>query len=125
MISNKATWAGRVISGLAVAFMLMDGVMKLFKPAFVVDATVKLGFPESTIIGIGAALLFGTLLYVIPRTVVLGAVWLTGYLGGAVCSQVRIEAGLFNVLFPGIFAVLVWFGLWLRDARVRALLPIG
>jgi DoxX-like family len=98
--------------------------MKLFKPVFVVQATVKLGYPESTIVGIGIALLVCTLLYAIPRTAVLGAVLLTGYLGGAVASNVRVGAPLFNVAFPIVFATLVWGSLWLRDRRLEQLLPL-
>jgi hypothetical protein len=79
--SGARIWTGRILSGLVTAFLVMDGAMKLAKPAFVVQATVQLGYPESTIVGIGITLLVCTLLYVIPRTAVLGAVLLTGYLG--------------------------------------------
>src|SRR5437773_7162491 len=100
--------AGRIIAGLATLFMLMDGIMKLFKPAFVVEATVRLGYPESEIVGIGVVLIACTVLYVIPRTSILGAILLTGYLGGAVASNVRAEQGWFNTLFPALFGVLIW-----------------
>jgi len=123
--SSKASlWAGRILSTLAVLFFVMDGVMKLFKPAFVVAATLQLGYPESMIVGIGATLLLCTLLYVIPRTAVLGAILVTGYLGGAVASNVRAGTHLFNIAFPVIMACLVWAGLWLRDRNVRSLLPL-
>ncbi len=122
--SKGMLWTGWILTVLSVLFMLMDGIMKLFKPAFVVEATVKLGYPESTIVGIGVALTISTLIYVIPRTSVLGAVLLTGYLGGAVASNVRAGAGWFNMLFPVVFAVLIWGGLWLRDRRLRNLLPL-
>jgi hypothetical protein len=118
-VSRARLWTGRILSGLATAFLVMDGAMKLAKPAFVVQATVQLGFPETAIVGIGITLLICTLLYVIPRTAVLGAVLLTGYLGGAVASNVRILGPLFNTVFPILFAVLLWSGLWLRDSRVR------
>jgi hypothetical protein len=121
-IARTPLWAGRILSGMAVLFLLMDGGMKLFKPPFVVQATVKLGYPESTIVGIGIVLLACTLLYVIPRTAILGAIMLTGYLGGAVASNVRACTGWFNVLFPILFAGLVWGGLWLRDRRLRQML---
>src|SRR5678815_1351815 len=88
-ISQKMLWAGRIVSALPVLFLLMDAVMKLVKPAFVVEATVQLGYPESVIIGLGIVLLSCTVLYVIPRTSVLGAILLTGYLGGAVATHVR------------------------------------
>jgi hypothetical protein len=125
LISKTPLWGGRIMSGLATLFFLMDGGMKLFKPPFVVQATVQMGYPESTIVGIGIALLACTALYVIPRTSVLGAVLLTGYLGGAVASNVRAGTGWFNVLFPVLFAMSVWAGLWLRDNRVRQLLPLA
>jgi hypothetical protein len=123
-ISGTRLWTSRVLSGLATAFLVMDGAMKLAKPAFVVQATVQLGYPESTIVGIGITLLVCTLLYVIPRTAVLGAVLLTGYLGGAVATNVRAATSLFNTVFPILFAVLLWGGLWLRDRRVRNLFSI-
>ena len=113
------------MSGLAVAFLLMDGVMKLFKPAVVKDACAKLGYPESEITGIGILLLICTVIYAIPRTSILGAILLTGYLGGAVASNVRIGEPLFShVLFPTYIAALVWLGLYLREPRLRALAPL-
>jgi hypothetical protein len=124
-VSTKQLWAGRIISGLTAAFMLMDGVMKLIKPAPVLEATMRLGYPESAIAWIGIVLTAFTVLYVIPRTSKFGAILLTGYLGGAVASQVRIGAGWFPVLFPMVFCVLVWGGLWLRDGRLRDLVPIA
>jgi hypothetical protein len=122
VISKKLIWTGRILSGLAVLFFLMDGVMKLLKPTVVVEATRQLGYPESEIIGIGVVLLTCTLLYIFPPTSILGAILLTGYLGGAVASQVRVGAGWFNVAFAVMFGALVWAGLWLRDMRVRNLL---
>jgi hypothetical protein len=123
VISKKLLWTGHIVSGLAALFFLMDGVMKLFKPAVVVEATRQLGYPETDIVGIGILLLTCTLLYLFPRTSILGAILLTGYMGGAVASQVRVGAGWFNVAFAVVFGVLVWTGLWLRDVRVRNLLP--
>lgn len=120
-ISKGTLWAGRIISGLPALFLLMDGAMKLFKPAFVVDATVKLGYPENVIIPIGVVLIICTILYLIPKTSVLGAILLTGYLGGAVATHVRTGESLFSIVFPVIFGVLLWLGLYLRDARLRAL----
>ena len=117
-ISAKRLWTGRALSGLAVAFCLMDGIMKLAKPQFVVQATVQMGFQESAIVGIGLTLLACTVLYLIPRTAILGAVLLTGYLGGAVASGVRIGAPVFNDVFPILFAMIVWGGLRLRDRRL-------
>jgi hypothetical protein len=123
-VSNKMLWTGRIISTLVTLFMLMDGVMKLFKPAPVVQGTLALGYPESSIVGIGVALLVCTVLYAIPRTAVLGAICVTGYLGGAIASQVRLQAPLFNIVFPFLFCVLVWLGLVLRDGQLRRLIPL-
>jgi hypothetical protein len=119
LISKKVVWAGRVVSGLVALFLLFDGGMKLLRPAVVVEATRQLGYPESAITGIGVVLLACTLLYVFHRTAIFGAILLTGYMGGAVASQVRVGAGWFNVMFAVMFGVLVWGGLWLRDPRVR------
>jgi hypothetical protein len=123
-VSKKMLWAGRVMSGLPALFLLLDGIMKLVKPAPVVEATVRLGYPESVILGLGIVLLACTVLYLIPRTSILGAILLTGYLGGAVATHVRVGEGLFPVLFPVIMGVLVWGGQWLRDERLRALIPL-
>jgi hypothetical protein len=121
-IPKKIVWTGRILSGLAALFLLVDGGMKLWKPAVVVEATRQLGYAESQITGIGVALLACTLLYAFPRTSILGAILLTGYLGGAVASQVRIGAGWFNVMFAVMFGILLWVGLWLRDSHIRRLL---
>lgn len=116
---------GRIMSILSILFFLMDAVMKLLKPTFVVDATVKLGYQEGVIQGLGIALLMCTILYAIPGTSFLGAILLTGYLGGAVASNVRVGNPLFsNVLFPVYFAFVLWGGLYLRDKRLRALIPL-
>jgi hypothetical protein len=123
-ISKKALWAGRIISALPILFLLIDGIMKLFKPALVVEATVKLGYPETIIIPLGIVLTACTVLYLIPRTAVLGAILLTGYLGGAVATHVRLSQGIFPATFPIIMGVLVWGGLWLRDNSVRSLIPL-
>ena len=96
--------------------------MKLLKLPASVDATVQLGYPESAVAGIGVALLICTVLYVIPRTSILGALLLTSYLGGAVASNVRAATALFNVAFPIVFAVLVWGGLVLRNKQLESIL---
>lgn len=123
-ISKKVLWAGLIISALPALFLLMEGIMKLFKPAFVVEATVKLGYAESVIIPLGIVLVVCTVLYLIPRTSVLGAILLTGYLGGAVSTHVIAGEGLFPILFPVVFGVLLWLGLYLRDSRLRAQIPL-
>ncbi len=122
--SKGMLWAGRIMSGLPALFLLFDGVMKLFKPDFVVEATVKLGYPESVIVGLGIVLTLCTILYIIPRTAVLGAILLTGYLGGAVATHVRVGEPPFPVLFPVVVGALLWGGLYFRDARLRALVPL-
>lgn len=124
-ISSARLWGGRVLSTLAVVFLVMDGGMKLFKPPFVVQATVQLGYSESTILGIGIVLLSCTALYVIPRTAVWGAILLTGYLGGAVASNVRAGTHMFNAVFPILFAIIVWSALVLRDKRLEHILFAG
>jgi len=124
-VSKGRLWAGRIMSALPVLFLLMDGVMKLMKPEFVVKATIQLGYPESVIFGLGIVVLVCVILYVIPRTAVLGAILLTGYLGGAVATHVRVGDSLFShALFPVYFAILLWGGLYLRDERLRALIPL-
>jgi len=120
----KTLWAGRLVSGLPALFLLVDGAMKLAKPAIVVETTVKLGYAESVIFPLGIVLLACTSVYVIPRTSVLGAILLTGYLGGAVATHVRAEDGWFTMSFPVILGALLWSGLYLRDARLRALIPL-
>jgi hypothetical protein len=124
-VSNGRLWGGRIMSWLPALFLLVDGVMKLFKPAVVVEATVKLGYPENTILPIGIVLTVCTILYLIPRTAVLGAILLTGYLGGAVATHVRVGEGVFPVSFPIIFGVLLWGGLYLRNNRLGSLIPIN
>lgn len=115
-------WTGRVLSGLAAAFLLFDATMKLILLPVVVKATHEIGFPESSVFGIGLTLLVCVAVYLVPRTAVIGAVLLTGYLGGAIATNVRMAAPLFtHVLAPVYLAVFIWGGLYLRDARVRAL----
>jgi hypothetical protein len=122
--SKSSLWAGRVVSGLTALFLLLDGVMKLFKPAFVVDATVQLGYSENVIVPLGAVLVTCTILYLIPATSVLGAILLTGYLGGAVATHVRAGESLFSIVFAVVFGMLIWLGLYLHDVRLRALVPL-
>jgi len=123
-LSKGILWAGWILSALPALFLLVDGVMKLIRPAVVVETTVQLGYPESVILGLGTVLLACTVLYLIPATSILGAILLTGYLGGAVATHVRVEDGLFAVLFPVILGALLWGGLVLRESRLRALLPL-
>jgi hypothetical protein len=113
------------MSALPALFLFVDGIWKLVKPAPVVEGTVQLGYPESVLLGLGLVLITCTVLYVIPRTAVLGAILLTGYLGGAIATHVRVASPLFShMLFPVYVAVLIWGGLYLRDERLRALIPL-
>ena len=125
--STKREWAGRIVSAIPVLFLLLDAIMKLMKPlpAPVVEGATRIGYPLSTMPVIGATLLISVIIYAIPRTAVLGAVLLTGYLGGAVASNVRVGNPLFSyVLAPVYVALFIWGGLFFRDDRVRALLPL-
>jgi hypothetical protein len=121
--SRKRLWAGRILGGVAVLFLLFDATMKLLRLPPAVQGTVELGYPESVILGIGLVQLACVVLYAIPRTAIVGAVLLTGYLGGAIATHVRVGNPIFShVLFPIYVAALVWGALYLRDARVRGLL---
>ena len=118
-----ARWAGRIMSGLVVAFLLFDSIVKLAQIDAVVKGTAELGYPIATILPIGLILLACVVCYLVPRTAILGAVLLTGYLGGAIATHVRVSHPLFShTLFPIYVAALIWGGLYLRDLRTRALL---
>jgi hypothetical protein len=119
----KMLWAGRILSALPALFLLFDGAMKLVKTAFVVEATVQLGYPEGVIVPLGIVLVTCTVVYLIPRTAILGAILLTGYLGGAIATHVRVGQGPFKILFPVIFGAMLWGGIFLRDQRLRTLIP--
>lgn len=121
-----AFWGGWVMSGLVIAFMLMDATMKLLALPVVLEAGEPLGFPGVGMAhGLGAVLLICTVLYAAPHTAVLGAILLTGYLGGAVATHVRVGSPLFSHILFGVYlGVLMWGGLWLRDSRMRQLIPL-
>ena len=121
VVSPGALWTGRVLSAVAALFLLLDGAMKLVKPTFVVEATVRLGYSEGVILPLGLVLLVSTTLYLLPRTSVLGAILLTGYLGGAVATHVQHGDSAFEIVFPVIVGALLWLGLVLRDPRLRTL----
>jgi uncharacterized membrane protein YphA (DoxX/SURF4 family) len=119
--SNKTRWAGRVLSGLAVLFLTWDGVIKVLTLAPVVEGFTRLGYPVTLAVGIGILELVCVATYVIPRTSWLGAVLLTGFLGGAIATHVRVEDPLLtHTFFPIYVGLLIWGGLWLRDGRLRA-----
>ncbi len=118
-------WTARVLSTLGVLFLLLDGVMKLIKPPMVVEGTINLGYPASLITPLGILLLSCLAIYCIPVTRVLGAILLTGYLGGAVATHVRHGDPLFShILFPTYVASLLWLGLYFRDPALRAFVPL-
>ena len=121
-VSKRMLWAGHIISALPVLMLLFSGVMKLAKPAPVVEGFVRLGYPESVSLGIGILELACTVVYIIPRASILGAILLTGFLGGATATHVRVGDPAF--FFPVVLGVLVWLGLYLRDERLRALIPL-
>jgi len=123
--SKKAVWSGRIVSGFAILFLTMDATMKLLMAAPAVQNTGELGYPSTVIFPLGLVQLACLALYLVPRTAVLGAVLWTAYLGGAVATHVRVGNPLLShVLFPVYIATMLWLGLWLRDLRLRALLPV-
>jgi hypothetical protein len=119
-VSKKMLWTGRIMSALPVLLLAFSAVAKLMKPASVVDGFVRLGYPESLILPIAVLELVCAVVYVIPRTSIVGAILLTGYLGGAIATHVRVGEPFFG---PVVAGVLVWGGLFLRDQRLRALIP--
>jgi hypothetical protein len=122
--SSGARWTGRAISALCVLFLLFDGLTKAFMERHVLHALSQAGYQPGVALPLGITVLICTFLYAIPSTSILGAVLLTGWLGGAVDSMVRMAAPGHPFLFPVIFGVLVWLGLYLRDDRLRQFLPV-
>jgi len=123
-VSPAQLWAGRGLSALGVLFLAFDTAIKLLQAPVAIKGTVELGYPASSVFGIGVVQLVCLVAYVIPRTSVLGAVLLTGYLGGAIATHVRLGNPLFTlVLFPLYVAAFIWGGLYLRDRGLRAFLP--
>jgi hypothetical protein len=122
--SSKMLWTGRIASGLVVAFLLFDGAIKLIPLDVVVTTSQELGIPVHLARTLGVLTLICTLLYAWPRTAVLGAILLTGYVGGAIYVQVRAGSPMLSPTLFGVYlGVLAWGGLWLRNARLRALIP--
>lgn len=122
-ISTIRLWIVRTLSGIAMAFLLLDAVGKLLKIAPVMAATAELGYPENVIFPLGALLLIGVILYAMPKTSVIGALYLTAFLGGAVASHVRIGSPLFtHVLFGVYLAAFIWGGLVLRNPKLFSVL---
>ena len=120
-VSRKALWIGRIMSALPVLMLLFSAAMKFAKPPQVLEGFTHMGYPESLALGLGILELACTILYVIPRTSVLGAILVTGYLGGAIATHVRIGE---QFVMPIVLGVFVWGGLFLRDPRLRSLIPL-
>lgn len=125
MSNKKRPWAGYIVSGVPALFLLIDAVGKFVKPAAVVEGTQQLGYSETVILPLGIILLVSTIVYLIPRTSTLGAILLTGYLGGAVATHVRVGSPLFShILFPVYLGVMLWLGLYLREKRLQVVVPL-
>jgi hypothetical protein len=122
--SAKLRWAGRSISAVAILFMLFDTVSHLVVPAPVADAFKELGFPVNLSLYLGLLEAILIVLYVVPQTAILGSILLTGYLGGAVAIQLRVGHPIFQLVFPAIVGTLLWAGVLVRDAEIRALMPL-
>lgn len=117
-------WTGRTMTGIAILFLAVDSVVKVIGFAAAAEGTVRLGYPATALLPIGIIELACVFVYMVPRTSAFGAVLLTGYLGGAIATHVRVESPLFtHVLFPIYVAALVWGGLFLRDEQLRKVIP--
>ncbi len=121
--SKKLLWTGRIISGLCILFLLLDAIMKIVKATPSVEGSVQLGLPLNTIQAIGTILLICTILYTIPRTAIIGAIFLTAYLGGAVAIMLRADMQGHPYFFPIVFGILVWAGLYLQSEKLQTLIP--
>jgi len=120
-VSNKVLWTGRIISALVVLFMLFNCAIGLLKPDFARAGFAHLGYPDRVAPGVAILMFVCTVIYAIPQTSILGAILLTGYLGGATASHLRIGEPFY---FPVVVGVLVWLGIFLREERLRALVPL-
>jgi hypothetical protein len=121
----KTIWVGRILSALAILFLSFDTIVKVLRLPVAIEGTTQLGYPESTVFAIGVIQLVCLVLYVIPQTSVFGAILFTGYLGGAIATHLRIGSPLFtHILFPIYVALLIWGGLYAREPRLRAMVPI-
>jgi hypothetical protein len=121
----KTIWVGRILSALAILFLSFDTIVKVLRLPVAIEGTTQLGYPESTVFVIGVIQLVCLVLYVIPQTSVFGAILFTGYLGGAIATHLRIGSPLFtHILFPIYVALLIWGGLYAREPRLRAMVPI-
>ena len=122
--SKTTLWTGYILSALAILFLIFDGVIKVLQLTPAVEATTQLGYAADMVMVIGLLELVSLAVYVFPRTSVLGAILLTGYLGGAMATQMRANTGLFTLIFPVILGAFIWGGLYLRNEQLRALIPL-
>lgn len=123
-VSTRTPWAAHIMSALPAVFLLFSGVTKLLRPAPVLESFIQLGYPASLALTIGILEVACVVVYLIPRTSVLGAILLTGYLGGAIATHVRVGSDLFSLVLPILIGALIWGSLFLRDERLRALIPL-
>jgi predicted tellurium resistance membrane protein TerC len=121
--SKGMLWTGRIISGLVVLFLLFDCLTKVFKNHYSIEASAKVGINANEVFWIGVTLLVCTIFYIIPQTSIFGAILISSYLGGAVCANVLVHQPALNSCFAICFGVLAWLGIWLREPRLRALVP--
>lgn len=123
-ISKSRLWTARIMSGIVILFMLFDSIFKFIKPAEVIEGTLELGYGEHHLVVMGTLGLLSIILYAIPRTSILGAIFLTAYFGGAIATHVRLDNPLFShILFPVYLGVLAWGGIWLRNENLQKLIP--
>jgi hypothetical protein len=121
--SKGLIWTGRVITALVVLFMLFDSITKVIQVPSVVAASAKVGIGVHVLFGVGLTLLVSTIFYIIPRTSIFGAILISSYLGGAVCANVLVHSPVFSSALAVVFGVLTWLGVYLREPRLRALVP--
>ena len=121
-LSKGSLWTGRIITGLCLLFLLFDAIMKIIKEIHSIEGSAKLGWPVEDVQGLGIVLLLCTIIYMIPRLAVVGAILLTAYLGGAIAIMVRVQESYW---FPIVFAILIWAGLYFRNEKFRALISSG
>lgn len=121
--STTMMWTGRIVSGVAILFLLFDSVIKVLQLPPAVEATVRLGYGENLVLGIGLLQLACLAVYLVPRTSILGAILLTGYLGGAIATHVQNGSDMFSLVFPVLIGALIWAGLYIRDQHLRSIVP--
>ena len=121
-VSKGILWTSYILQGIVVVMFLMGAVTNLMQTEMAVNGAVEMGYPKDTVLYLGIILLLSTILYAIPKTMFIGGILLTGWLGGAVATHIIHNDPLSNTLFPIIFGIIVWVSLWLRNLKLRALL---